>query len=50
MRYNETTLTTSDLTIFRSEPKTKPTDVKVEDFLNAIDRARESCDPREHLI
>jgi hypothetical protein len=33
----ETTITHVDLTIIMSEPKTKPTDVKVEDFLDAVE-------------
>ena len=45
----ETTLTVNDLTIIMSEVKTKPTKVKVEDFLNAIEHPTRKKDGFELL-
>lgn len=45
----ETTLTKGDLTIIMSGPKTRPTDVKVEDFLNAVEHPTRKEDGFELL-
>ena len=49
MYYKKTTLTIFDLTIIMSEPKTKPTDVRVEDFLNAVEHPTRKEDGFELL-
>ena len=45
----ETTLTKEDLTIIMSDMKTKPTDVKVEDFLDAVEHPTRKRDGFELL-